>query len=830
MRFTSALLAALAMLGAPSAQAQLRGGMLLNASSAGVPAARSSAPLAAQAPARLIEVIDVDARESQIDITLQFNCSLHYAGHAPASEGSELRLRLRLDRDCGAVTAAAAQGGFAAEIPPVSGPHGIIDAAHLESSLGAEVTLTLTWARPESFVVAQGASATGLHIRLLRSHEERPRILVADRGDVANNFAVNLESQRQPFDAAALERAARRLQTATFVSEIEVGDEKWYRLRAGPFEQRAIAESVLRAAARDYPRAWLAVGDDSVTSDPNSVIAAPALPAVAPIGSDPDLPAAERAMLLEEARQALAARDFTAAVQRLTKLQRQAEYPQRAEVQELLGLTRERAGEVAQAKAEYEEYLRRYPHGAAAERIKERLRMLQGAAATARSGGLDAAGSADHGWKISGGASQIYRRDSYGTDLNGPLYSTIVENAVFTDADVFVHRDGERLLSSFRSDFGYAKNLLPTDIQGADDRVRITTAYLDLDDRLSGVRGRIGRQLSSGDGTFGPFDGAVVSYQFARAWSARVIAGLPVEDYGQGVRTSRHFGTAAMEFSPYLSHWDASVYFTQQQFDGMRDRRAFGTQVQYGAPRLNLVSYLDYDTAYRSLNAAVLTGSLQLPARWQLTVDAEHRNSPLLTTRNALIGQPVDSLQELEQIYNLQQIYALARERTPEITTYSVSALKQLAERFQLILDVFDTTLTATPASGGVVAYPGTAGHDRSYQLQLLGESLLRTADFQQIVLRYDTTQDYHAIGTQLISRYPLLGAWRFGPRVLIQRRQTDNGLTQYVYTPYGRLDWQRNGRLLELEAGAELGHNPPALQIGNSQRLFVSLGYRINF
>ena len=180
-----------------------------------------------QGPTKLIDVIDIDERESQVDITLQFNCSLHYAGHTPASEGPEIRLRLRIDRDCGVTGSLAAGGEITTEIPPISGPRGIVAAARLESSLGGELTLTLTWAKSESFVLAQGASASGMRIRLLRAHDEKTRILVTERGDTASNYAVNLESQRQPFDAGALEQAARRLQTKTFVSEVQTGGEKW---------------------------------------------------------------------------------------------------------------------------------------------------------------------------------------------------------------------------------------------------------------------------------------------------------------------------------------------------------------------------------------------------------------------------------------------------------------------------------------------------------------------------------------------------------------------------------------------------------------------------
>ncbi|HEX4677274.1 MAG TPA: hypothetical protein VH209_18180, partial [Steroidobacteraceae bacterium] len=60
------------------------------------PALRPGLPVI-QTPSRLVDVIDIDEHDNQVNITLQFNCSLRYAGHSPASEGSELRLRLRPD-------------------------------------------------------------------------------------------------------------------------------------------------------------------------------------------------------------------------------------------------------------------------------------------------------------------------------------------------------------------------------------------------------------------------------------------------------------------------------------------------------------------------------------------------------------------------------------------------------------------------------------------------------------------------------------------------------------------------------------------------------------
>ncbi len=789
----------------------------------------AAAQVGVQMPPRFIDVVDIDEHETQVDITLQFNCSLRYAGHTPTSEGPELRLRLRPDRDCGLGTGIGATE-IPSEIPPVSGPRGIVTAARLESSIGGELTLTLTWGRPEAFVLAQGASSRGLRIRLIRRASEKGHILVTDRGDTATNFAVNLESQREPFDPSAVDLASQRLQTHAFVSEVETAGEKWYRLRAGPFDQRSVAESVLRTAAKDYPRAWLAVGDDSITTDPNAAVAEPPLPPVEQIGADAALEGTQRKGLLEEANKALRAHDYSHAVQVLTKLQRQPEFPERERVQEMLGLARERMGETAHAKAEYEEYLRRYPKGPAAERVRVRLRILRAAAATGRSGGLDGRFNDDQGWKITGGASQLFRRDSFGTDLNGPLYATVVQNALFTDGDLYAHRDGERFAMSFRANGGYEKSFLPADTPGVTNRARVTTAFFDISDRVTETRVRLGRQTTTDDGIFGTFDGGSVSYQFHPSWTVRGTVGNPVDNSGDGVDSQNKFQALAVQYGPELAHWDTSLFVSREQFDGIRDRQAVGAQFHYFVPTRSLVSYIDYDTSFKSINAAVLLGTVQLPARWQLTVDLERRNAPLLSTRNALMGQTATTLTELEQTYTLDQIYQLAKDRTTVLSSYIVSAMKQLGERFQLIFDVVQTEETATPASGGVETFDGTAGRDISYQAQILGSSIFHSGDFNQVVLRYDHTATYNAIGWQYIARFPVFGAWRIGPRLAVQRKESANGVTQLLYSPYAHLDYQRNGRILEIEGGAELGRNPDFVQLGNTTRLFISVGYRINF
>jgi hypothetical protein len=777
---------------------------------------------AAQQPARFVDFIDVTERDSRVDITLQFTCSLRYTGHSPAQEGEELRLRLRPGADCGI------SGGAETvlEFPALAGAENVIRSARLESDMPGEIALSLAWVKRETFILAQGADPRGLKIRLLRERIAPGDVSVAGPGEPISNYAVNLESQREPFDQGAIDLASQRLKMPAFVSVIELEGEKWYRLRVGPIERRSIAEQLLRTAARDYPRAWLAIGDDAVTSDPSATAGAIPLPAVEPIGSDPALDPATRKSLLAQARKAMSARDYTTAIKLLTQLQRQPEYAERSQAQELLGLARERAGQLAHAKAEYEEYLRRYPGGDAAERVRTRLRILRSAEVDARSAARRG-GDLEQGWQLTGGASQLYRRDSNETTTAGVSEQFVTQNVLFNDADLFARRRGERLDMAARASAGYAKDLLP---DGPGDQTRVSVAYFEMVDRILGLSGRLGRQSRSSDGVLGTFDGLALSYQLRPAWTLDGNVGLPVESSHDAPSTTRRFATLALGYNPPGAPWDVSMFVAGQTFDGMRDRQAVGFEMSYFVPTHTIVALLDYDIAYNALNYAVLIGTLQLPARWTITYDFERRNTPILTTRNALIGQPVDTLSELRTTFTDSEIYDLAEDRTPVLSSYALSATRPLGERFQISMDVIGSQIGATAASGGVAAQPET-GLDTSYQLQLFANSLFRSGDFNVLAFRYDDSAAARLASVGLTSRVPVFGAWRLSPRVRVdQRRLNADGSTQWLYIPSLRIDYQRNHTLFELEMAAELGSRDQASQPDESRRYFIGMGYRIGF
>jgi hypothetical protein len=789
-------------------------------------------------PVRLLDVIEVSERDDQVDLTLVFNCSMRFVTSLPASEGREVHIQLAPLADCGLSPLAQ----LAAESPPLSGGANIVTAARVESLAPGQVTVTLDFKTSERFVLAQGVDPRGLRMRLVDRAGRRGTVRVGEPSDAVSNFAINLDSQPRPFAPADLQRAHERLKAPAFVSEALVEGEKWYRLRVGPIERRAEAERLLNLALPDYPRAWLAIGDDAVTSDPNAAVA-PA-PPVEHIGSDAPLAAEVLKAMMAEVRTAMAVHDYPRALAVLTRLQRQPEFPERSRAQELLGLARERSGHLAHAKAEYEEYLRRYPQGEAAERVAFRLRILRAAEAKARTG-REAQGDTS-GWDLSGGFAQMLRYDGSSV-TNGalpaatpgssvlPAAQTTDENALFTDVDLLARRRGETYDWTGRLSAGYAKAFAPA---GVGDSTRVSLASIEVLDRPLGLLARLGRQANNEDGILGSFDGLFVSWQFKPSWALNAAAGYPVEQLILAPQTQERFETLALSYAPPNAHWDGSVFAATQTFEGLRDRDAVGFEARYLASRASLVTVVDYDTAYHSLNTASLLGTLQLPARWSVSFDAERRNSPVLTTRNALIGQSFTDLAQLEQVFTPQQIYQLALDRTAVTSNYSITATRPLGQRFQFTTIVSATETGASPASAGVAAVSGT-GLLLTYQAQLYGSNLWNSGDFNTLTFTHGDTEIGRIDSISTTCRFPIGGAWRLGPRFTIDRLVTlSDGSRETTYMPSVLLDYQRGRKLFQFEAGGQLGkreaflqlQNGALVQTQNTTRYYVSVSYRINF
>ena len=778
----------------------------------------------AQPAGRLIEVIDAMRRDDHVNINIQFSCTMRYISHLPANKGTETQFRFRPGADCGL--------GFSLsginELPSLAGADEYLKELRVDSGAPGEINLTATWRKESTYVVAPTGDQRGFVIRLIDA-PVKGHAYVQEEAVPNSTFAVNLDSRQVPFEEAEIAAVSRRFSTTAYVSTIELDGVKWYRLRVGPMSSRSDAEKLLTLAMPSFPRAWLVIGEDDAAAPGEGGVT---LPPAAPAIPDPPLPDEERAQILAKANSAMAARDFKSAVESLTILVRQPEYPGRAEAQELLGLSRERFGQLAHAKAEYEEYLRRYPNGPAADRIRARLKALALAGRKPRN--VSAASSqVPVGWAYSGGLAQLYRRDQNNITSSGTTFNQTSQNAIINNMDFLARRRGEQIDFLGRVYAGYTRNLL-TGPDAPPNQTQVNAAFVEVTDKKIDLMGRLGRQSRGSDGVFGTFDGAWISYKVAPQVTINTTFGYPVDVLSEGVRLNREFAGLSANFGTFKS-WDFSTYVLEEKYNGATDRRAVGTEIRYFQPGRSLIALIDYDIYFKTLNSATFIGGLTLPGAWTLSFNFDHRDVPILTLRNALIGQPVGTLAELLANFTPEQIIQLARDRTATSDVYALTLTRPIAEKFQFSADTYFTKIGATPASGNVPAGPAS-GTDRAFQIQVFGTSLWRSADLHVLSLRYDANPAAVTESIGISSRMPIWGNWRFGPRLEVNRIRYDTDQsTELGFVPSVRLELLRSRVLFECEVGADKGRREvqlPQLPLDTqtSTQFYFSVGYRLSF
>lgn len=780
----------------------------------------SAAPqLRAQMSGRLVEDVDVTRQQDDLTVTLAFSCTLRYISHSPAGAGEVVQVRLRASPECGNSAADA--------IPPLSvGTKETLRSLSVLRTLGSEVELRIVWAHPEQFVVVPTFDGRGLRIRLSRADADRGNVMVEEVAK-QSGYAVNLESGQEPFSAEAIAAAGQTLGMHTYVSEITIDGQKWYRLRAGPFVTEADARRTMTEARAHYPKSWIAVADDDASTATGMRDAVVKLPQTSTRANATTLTPADIDKTLKQARDAFRRKNYAAAIPLLTKLVEQPEFAQRAEAQELLALSRERSGQLAHAKAEYEEYLLRYPQGGAADRVRKRLRSLGLATRQTAAAAGPGPGGDDSAWKVFGGFSQYYRFDSTRFSNAASSDSFTTQNALLNDVGIVARRRGERFDFSTRVSAGYSLDLMS---EGPGDQTRVTTFFAEVTDREKDWTLRAGRQSGNTGGLYGTYDGIHAGYQLRPKVRLNANFGYPVESTRRGTNTNRKFYGISADLGTFANAWDLSVYTLWQDYFGVKDRQALGAEVRYFKPGITVVGLIDYDLHFNELNGAMLLGTFSLPDKWTLNVNADRRKSPGLATGNAIIGQPFTRFDKMFGSYSTAELEQLARDRTAEAETYTVSVSRPIGERWQASLDVSSIKVSATPESGGVESTP-EMGPETAVAAQAVGYGVFGRGDVTSIGAQYRSGDTIESASLGVNSQFPIGEKWRVGPRVRVDHNkfQTD-GSSEVVVTPGLRAELRVKRFSVEFEGGAEIGSRKLPGSKQDTSRYYLSLGYRYDF
>ncbi len=793
-------------------------------------------------------------------------CAMRYIDHSPRRGGAVLAIRLSLSPGCRRLL-----GGVRSEMRnPRTGHLGHVQNVEFELLGLDEATLTMRFDRPVGFAVSQGGIGNLIRVDVDAGTQVEPEPpsmaadlpitpkppAIPDRTPMRlrrvtpatdNAYFVLSLATLPPTAAVDLSPFVGMKSVTPYIRQTTVGERSWQELRVGFFATEAEARTALGGIPGDWPQAWVAIA----TADERADARAGTLPGPAVTNSQPGLGLAASVAsgdaqglspeatteLMAQARTALIDRDYDRSVRIYTEVLKTADVSQRADAREYLGLARERKGQFAHAKAEYEAFLAEFPDGPRAARVQQRLAGLLGMAEASRREQLRPVSQRESTpWEVYGGISQFYRRDV--NQFHEEDQETVNQSAFISRADLVAQRRGRRFDLVGRMNSAYYYDMLDDD--GPGDQGLVSYAYLDIVDNQSGVAARVGRQTRYSGGVLGRFDGAHISYAWKPDLTINVTTGFPVDSPRYSTETDHVFYGASVDLTNVADVWDFSVFTNLARVDGISDREAIGAEARFVTERWNLVSLVDFDVSYSVLNSAMFIGNWRAHDRLTINGRFDIGARPFLTTRNALIGQPVASVDELRNLYSESEIRRLARNRTSEAYSGSFGFSASIGERFYWNTDVSYGEIDDTVASAGVAALPAT-GAQYFLTSNLVGSSLLKPGDTGVFGLRHNVTRTSDTTTVIADFRYPATDGLRVNPRIAMSYRQRDtDGTDEWVASPMLRLiyQWRRRYRL-EFEAGGHWSTSDVSLQpdpsfaiddTEDTSAYFLNLGYMVDF
>ena len=774
----------------------------------------------------------VSATASGADIEVAFNCKAQYLRHEPQGRGDHLRIHLDPTSICNGVSPLVASSRSILRPANADNAH-LADLEYDGDSAGGPI-LTLRFSEPVAFTVESSTVSFKLvvHVRPLAVQDEPPDVRPAvDHRRVAQppvetpDYAINLASfQRIPTiaDAPGLVPASNQ---KLHYSEANVDGETWYRLRLGSFSSVDEASVVLAGLKQKFPDAWVGEIDTDDATVEMIAVEDDEIPALSSSGDG----ATKVDLLMDEARKTMVAGDTSRAIQIYTKILQMPENSRQPEAQEYLALAREKNGQMAHAKAEYQRYLSMYPDNDGAARVAQRLAALlaTGRQASSESNGQGNSKVAKQSdWRMQTYFSQYYRRDSNQQNDQDEIVS---QSALYSDVNFDARRRGERFDFSSRISAGYRNDFLDEGVGSGND-LRVSYAYADLADARTKLRGRIGRQSRNTGGVLGRFDGLNLGYQASERVLVNAVFGKPAYSANDGVDSARTFYGASVNYGPILENLEVGAFFIQQDIEGIEDRQAVGAEFRYFGTNQSIWGLIDYDTLYKELGSAFLQTSWRFANRLTLHGSIDRRHSPFLSTGNALIGQPVADFAALMEIYPEDELRQFSLDRSPLSTTFTLGLSHSLTPKLQINADINQTSVDATSESGGVPAMPATTY--TYFSTSLVASSLFKEGDVSIFGLRYSDSDTSKVISLTLDSRFPFGKTWRINPRLRVDRRETlADSNYEWLYTPVIRIQYRRSQRFrVDLEAGKQFVQRDSGAVNLDRESFFFNIGYQVFF
>jgi tetratricopeptide (TPR) repeat protein len=562
--------------------------------------------------------------------------------------------------------------------------------------------------------------------------------------------------------------------------------------------------------------------------------------------------------LMAEAKAAMQAKDFAKAIEIINGVLNLPPHANSQEAQELIGVAREKNGEYKRAKAEYNLYLKLYPTGEGAERVKTRLAEVEALVVKQASSRRPTVGEREdvHETTVYGSWNQYYY-DAHSKNYNPspiPDDKTHDQSSLVSQLDItgkLRHNEYDGKLVFRHID---TMDFLPGDRH--EDKNRTLSAYAELQDNDLDYMVRLGRQSGNSGGVLGRFDGAWFRYGLTDSFKVNLVGGS-LSEYD--VDYKRHFVGVNFDIMPAGGKFSSNVYFINQRVDGLTDRRAVGTELRYFDQGKSVYSLLDYDTVFNQLNIALVQANWQTESGINFNALYDHRKSPLLQAINSLpvyfqFGTTTLGQVLRQNIATKDQIYDDAKALTLDTDLFLFGATKQVTKRWQVggdirmnrssgtdaagtaavakaIKDAIDAgTLTENIVFTSQLPQPGT-GNIWTYTAQLVGTDTIFSNDTSVINFSYsesDLNKIYSSVLSNVVSPTP---KWRVDSSLKLIKVNTEPSTTSTAIAPTLRVGYKLTKAVtLECEIGLEWDTIDDDTGHTRIFRDFSFIGYRWDF
>jgi tetratricopeptide (TPR) repeat protein len=588
-------------------------------------------------------------------------------------------------------------------------------------------------------------------------------------------------------------------QYQVFTSRRLVQGKQVHEMDLGYFSTLAEAEAALKLVKERFPQSVIVQLQTQASAPAAETDVLPLKSATALQDND-----TQARSLLEQGRQQFEQRQFDDALNTLNQALTLPVTAITPDTQELLGQVLAAMGEAGRAEAEFNAYLKQYPEGPGAQRVRDALAALKPP--------LVISGTAIDGSKkpevvetVTGSISQYYyggkqtqaqraERSVDGTPVPASALSDLNQAPLTNDSQKLLstltdvtwknRTDAREMKMVVRDQLDY--NLMSREVLKARSRYRnrLSAAYFDymgLD--KTRLRGRLGRQNASWGGE-SRYDGASGSFSFRPKWKASAAMGSPVDGVADA---KRYFVGTSLDADALTPNLGASVFMLQRMIDGEVDRRSVGTDLRYFAPNGSIMGSVDYDTIYRKTNRTSLQGMYMAENNAVYNLMTERTALVQVSLSQALFFSypalsnngimPPRTIKELQAStgYNMAELRHFVRSNVSYFSHTMASGTWPVTTDWQVGAD-FHLQSTGAIAPNEAIGLPSgqaATGLVRSLGMQAIGTNLYTPRDTN--VFGVNVTRGRLGRSLQLNTNHSVgfNEAWQLDPGLLWMRSST---------------------------------------------------------